>query len=142
MNVATVHAVEGLFAETAAGPRLLGTRCATCRAPYFPRSPVCHNPDCSESKIEDAEFGPNGKLWGFTFQVFPPPPPAKYDEPFKPYPMGFIDLDDGLRVLGQVSIEDMRKVAVDMPVELVIETLYHAADGNKVVTWKFKPTSP
>jgi uncharacterized OB-fold protein len=46
------------------------------------------------------ELGPTGKLWSFTFQVFPPPP-AKDDEPFKPYPMGFIDLDDGLRVLGQ-----------------------------------------
>ena len=137
--MATVHAVEGLFAETANGPRLLGSRCVTCSAPYFPKSPVCHNPECTESKIEDAEFGPTGKLWGFTFQVFPPPPPAKYDEPFKPYPMGFIDLDDGLRVLGQVSIEDMTKVAVDMPVEMIIAPLFTDEDGNEVVTWKFQP---
>jgi len=137
--MATKHAVEGLFAETANGPRLLGSRCATCNTPYFPKSPVCHHPNCDASKIEDAEFGPKGKLWSFTFQVFPPPPPAKYDEPFKPYPMGFIDLDDGLRVLGQVAIDDMRKVAVDMPVEMVIAPLYHEENGDEVVTWKFKP---
>ena len=137
--MATKHVIDGLFADTVNGPRLLGSRCATCSAPYFPKSLVCHNPECGESRIEDAQFGPTGKLWGFTFQVFPPPPPAKYDEPFKPYPMGFIDLDDGLRVLGQVAIEDMTKVAVDMPVQMVIETLFTDEDGNDVVTWKFRP---
>jgi uncharacterized OB-fold protein len=45
---------EGLFAETTEGPRLLGSRCETCRTPYFPRAAVCHNPDCRESRMADA----------------------------------------------------------------------------------------
>ena len=49
-----INAVEGLFAETAEGPRLLGSQCRSCGTPYFPRGEVCHNPDCSSSAMEDA----------------------------------------------------------------------------------------
>ena len=43
-----VPAASGLFSETAEGPRLLGSKCASCGTPYFPRSAICHNPDCDE----------------------------------------------------------------------------------------------
>ena len=49
-----VFVTEGLFAETAEGPRLLGSRCETCRTPYFPRSEMCHHPDCRESRMAGA----------------------------------------------------------------------------------------
>ena len=48
-----VHAVEGLFAETADGARLLGSQCRSCSTAYFPRSKACHNPDCEGSDIEE-----------------------------------------------------------------------------------------
>lgn len=133
------NVVEGLFAETEKGPRLLGSRCATCGAPYFPKSAVCHNPECSESKIEDAAFGPRGTLWSLAIQSYPPPAPAKFDEPFKPYAMGVVDLDDGLRVLGRIATDDLKTVRPDIPVELVLEPLCHEEDGTAVITWKFKP---
>ena len=47
-----VPVAEGLFAETPAGPRLLGSRCATCDTPYFPKVTVCRAPTCNASKIE------------------------------------------------------------------------------------------
>jgi uncharacterized OB-fold protein len=137
--MASKHVIEGLFAETPEGPRLLGSRCATCKAPYFPKSAICHNPACTDSQIQDAAFGSRGKLWSLAIQDYPPPPPAKYDEPYKPYAMGVVDLDDGLRVMGQISTGDPRAVEPGVDVELVLEPLYHEEDGTEVITWKFRP---
>lgn len=136
----TIPVAEGLFAETANGPRLLGSKCASCDTPYFPKAAICHNPNCTDSKLEDAEFGPHGKLWSFTVQVYPPPPPAKYDEPFEPYALGLVDMTEGLRVLAKVSTDDLTSVKVGANVELVIEKLYTNAEGNEVTTFKFRPS--
>jgi uncharacterized OB-fold protein len=131
--------IEGLFTETPSGPHLTGSRCASCKTPYFPKSAVCHNPGCGNSKMEDASFGPRGTLWSLAIQDYPPPPPAKYDEPYVPYAIGVVDLDDGLRVMGRLATADPRAVEPGVAVELVVEPLYHEADGSEVVTWKFKP---
>ena len=130
---------EGLFAETPDGPRLLGSRCLTCNAPYFPRSAVCHNPDCTQSRMQDTEFGPRGKLWSCAIQNYPPPPPARYEEPYVPYAVGVVDLDEGLRVVGRMSVDDPMALQVGSDVELTIEPIYRDEEGRDVVTWKFKP---
>ncbi len=135
----TIPAIEGLFVQTPQGPRLCGSRCATCKSPYFPRSEICHNPGCDASKIEDDTFGPGGVIWSYAVQNFPPPAPAKFTEPYQPYAVGMIDLDDGLRVLGRIIADDPESVPVGGRVELVIEELYRDGDGKSVVTWMFKP---
>lgn len=134
-----IPVIEGLFAELPGGPRLLGSRCASCATPYFPRSPVCHNPDCDESRMEDAAFGPRGVLYSCAVQNYPPPPPARYDEPYQPYAVGMVDLAEGLRVLGRIATDDLSKLHGGMPVELIVDRLYRDADGNDVVTWQFRP---
>jgi len=135
----TVPVAEGLFTETADGPRLLGSRCASCGTPYFPRSAVCHNPECRESKIEEASFGPRGSLWSCAIQNYPPPPPARYEEPYTPYALGMVDMPEGLRVLGRISTDDPESVQVGAEVELVLERLYLDENGDQVITWKFRP---
>ncbi len=135
----STQVAEGLFADTDAGPRLLGSRCTTCSTPYFPKAPVCHNPTCDASAIEDAEFGPSGTLWSCAIQHYPPPPPTRYDEPYKPFALAMIDLDEGLRVMGQVSTDDPMSVPLGCRVELVLEAMYHDEDGKPVITWKFRP---
>ncbi len=135
-----VHAAQGLFAETAQGPRLLGSKCRTCSTPYFPRSESCHNPDCSQSDLEDAAFGPHGKLWSCAIQNYPPPPPVVYDEPFAPYAVGLVDMPEGLRVLGRILTDDPQAVEVGGEVELVIEPLATSGESaQQLVSWQFKP---
>jgi uncharacterized OB-fold protein len=135
----SVPVAEGLFTETPDGPRLLGSKCASCGTPYFPRSAVCHNPECSESKMEDASFGPRGTLWSVAIQNYPPPLPARYEEPYTPYALGMVDMPEGLRVLGRISTDDPEGVQVGSQVELILERLYLDEDGNDVITWKFRP---
>ena len=139
MTKERVPVVEGLFADTAEGPRLLGSKCTACATPYFPKSPVCHDPRCGQAATEDAAFGPNGKLWSYSVQYYPPPPPAKYDEPYTPYALGLVDLAEGLRVLGRISTDTPEDVQVGADVELVLERLYGDQNEKEVITWKFKP---
>jgi uncharacterized OB-fold protein len=136
-----VPVVEGVFAETADGPRLLGSRCIACRTVYFPRSPVCRNPACKEKAVEDYNLSPRGKLWTYTVQYYKPPAPARFDDPFAPYGVGFIDLPEGIRVLSMMSTPDPESLRIGMDVELVLEALYHADDGSEVITWKFRPVA-
>lgn len=132
-----VPVVEGLFTEGPEGARLVGSRCAGCGTPYFPRSDRCHHPDCGGAAMEDAAFGPFGTLWSYSVQNYPPPPPARYDEPYQPYALGVVDLDDGLRVVGRMT-GDGGAPQVGAPVELVLAPLCQEGGGEVLVTWMFR----
>ncbi|NMG77032.1 Zn-ribbon domain-containing OB-fold protein [Aromatoleum diolicum] len=127
--------VAGLFSDEG-GASLHGARCTTCNTPYFPKVAHCRNPDCAESKIEPCSFGGEGVLWSYSVADFPPPPPHRYDKPFVPYAIGVVDLDSGLRVVGQMTdaVEAMR---VGARVRLVIEPV-HQEEGKAFTSWKFK----
>jgi len=130
---------EGLFAETAEGPRLLGSRCAGCGVPCFPRSEVCHNPACADGRMEDTAFGPRGRLWSRAIQNYPPPAPARHEEPYVPYAIGVVDLDEGLRVVGRMSGAAPESVPLGCEVELALEPIARDEAGREQVTWTFRP---
>lgn len=127
--------VPGLFASEG-GARVLGSRCAACGTPYFPRLATCHNPACAGSDMQPCEFGGRGKVWSYSVADFPPPSPHKYDQPFKPYAIAVVDLDSGLRLVGQM-VDPPAAMSVGAAVELVIDTLYHEQD-KAFTSWKFK----
>ncbi|MBI4984050.1 MAG: OB-fold domain-containing protein [Rhodocyclales bacterium] len=128
--------VPGLF-EDQGGVHLLGARCVTCGTPYFPRQAACRNPHCGESKMEDCSFSGRGTVWSYSVADFSPPAPFKCDPPFKPYVIAVVDLENGLRIVGQM-MNEFEEMKVGALVELVIDTLYHEGDVART-TWKFKP---
>jgi uncharacterized OB-fold protein len=134
-----VHAVDGLFRETSGGLRLCGSKCSGCGSAYFPKDVVCHNPDCDAPDLAEVEFGPRGKVWSYAIQNYQPPPPVVTTEPYAPYAMGVVDLDDGLRVMGRIDVEDPMDVEVGAVVELVVCAIGTDDDGNEIVTWMFRP---
>jgi uncharacterized OB-fold protein len=135
----SVQAAQGLFADTSEGPRLLGSRCASCTTAYFPRAIGCHNPDCDESKMEDARFGPRGKLWSVSIANYPAPAPVVNPDPYVPFAVGLVDLPDGLRVLGRMLSDDPEGIEVGCEVELVLAPLGHDESGAEVISWQFRP---
>ncbi len=133
-----VPIVEGVFRETDRGPRLIASRCRECGMVFFPRASMCRNPSCL-GPTEERELGPRGRLWSYTVQYFQPPPPARFNQPFQPYGVGMVDLEEGVRIVAMLTEADPEVLRPGMEVELVIAPLYHEADGTEVVTWKFQP---
>ena len=60
MSLERVPCVAGLFSDNDGVATLHGSRCAGCNTPYFPKSASCHNPQCTESRMEDFDFGGKG----------------------------------------------------------------------------------
>ena len=139
MTSEQVPVVEGLFAATTEGPRLLGSRCSSCSTPYFPKAALCHHPECTNGETDDTEFGPTGTLWSWAIQNYPPGAPARFDEPYVPYAIGVVDLDDGLRVVGRMSVDDLDSLRAGAEVELTIEPICTDEQGRQVMSWKFRP---
>lgn len=135
MSEQSTPCVPGLFGEEG-GAHVLGSRCTSCKTPYFPKADYCRNPDCDHSAMADERFAGQGTVWSYSTADFAPPPPHKFDPPFKPYAIGVVDMDNGLRLVGQmVGAADAVKVGAR--VELVIDRLYHEGDAARS-TWKFK----
>jgi len=139
MSKNATPAVEGLFRDAGDGARLLGSRCATCQTPYFPKSTLCHNALCDDSKMEDAEYGPDGTLWSYSVQNYPPPPPAVTPEPYEPYAVAVVDLDDGLRVAGRLTTADPEQVRVGARVQMILGPLGKDDEGTELISWMFQP---
>jgi uncharacterized OB-fold protein len=142
LNTTTnVPVLEGWFTLSTTEPQLIGSRCCTCGTYYFPKKSVfCRNPDCSGEIFDEVKLSRVGKLWSFTNAGYQPPKPYVATDPFKPFAIAAVELEqERMVVLGQVVTGvDVSKLSVGMPMELVLETLSVDAAGEKLI-WKWKP---
>lgn len=129
---------EDLFRITADGPALIGTRCTGCGTHYFPKSLSCRNPACDAKAAQEVTMGRRGRLYSYTVQAYRPPALFRM-EPWVPYAIGLVELPEGLRVLGMLTGCELDDIRIDMPLELVVETLYRDEQGRDVSTYKFSP---
>jgi uncharacterized OB-fold protein len=141
MSTTAVPAVDGWF-TTDAEPRLLGTRCTSCRTVFFPKaSGFCRNPECRGREFEDIELARTGTVWSYTDAQYQPPPP--YIPPgdvHEPFALAAVELaDEQIVILGQVArgygVDDL---TVGATVELVVEPLYEV-DGVDHLMYRWKP---
>lgn len=144
MNSTTIPAgvpvAEGLIDMSGAGASLVGSRCTGCGTHYFPQALSCRNPDCDRKDLEAARFGRRGRLYGWTLQAYRPPALFKMDD-WEPYVLGLVELPEGLRVLSMLTGCPVDELHVDMPLELVVETLYVGDAGDDVLTYKYAPAT-
>ncbi|MEH6517381.1 MAG: Zn-ribbon domain-containing OB-fold protein [Halioglobus sp.] len=135
-----VPAIEGWHTMTDQ-PHLLGTRCDACGTYFFPKqNQYCRNPNCEGSEFTEVELSRKGTVWSYTNACYQPPAPFIAQEPFTPYAIAAVQLEqEQMTVLGQVvegiTVEDLE---VGMAMELVLETL-HETDEDIKVTWKWRP---
>ena len=138
-----VSALESWFDANPERPRLIGSRCRTCRSYFFPKeSFACRNPACGAAELEDVPLSATGTLWSFTDNHYQPPAPYMSPDPFVPYAIAAVELaDEKMVVLGQVAngiATDALQVGMRM--KLVAEPLY-SDDAKDYVVWKWAPAA-
>jgi len=136
-----VPAAPGWFTLDEQDPRLLGSRCTSCGAIFFPReSSFCRNPACAGREFEEVALGRRGRLWSATDNHYAPPAPYVSADPFEPYAIAAVELEDEkMVVLGQVVPGvGARDLEVGQEMELVLGTLFED-EGNEYVVWKWRP---
>ncbi|CAB1370818.1 Zn-ribbon domain-containing OB-fold protein [Denitratisoma oestradiolicum] len=94
--------VDGPFWQAAREKRLVVQHCAACVASYYP--PRVHCPRC-HGALAWNEVAGTGRVWSYV-TVHPPLLPAY--QPYAPYQMVLVELDDhpGLRLVGNLLQED------------------------------------
>jgi uncharacterized OB-fold protein len=135
-------AIEGWYTLEEQEPSLIGSRCTSCGTYFFPppQGSFCRNPDCAGETFERVPLSRSGRIWSYTDARYQPPEPYVAADPYVPFAIAAVELErEKMIVLGQVvSGVGVESLAVGMPVELVIETLYREGETDKVV-WKWKP---
>jgi uncharacterized protein len=121
--------------------QLIGGRCRRCGGLHFPVQANC--PHCSELSIEPTPLSRRGTLWTWTVQTFAPPVPP-YRGPidgFVPFGVGYVELPEGLRVQGRLTVNDPARLRIGMEMELTLEPFGLDDEGREVLVHAFAPVA-
>ncbi len=115
----------------------IGTECGVCNRVYFPPREVC--PDCGRDSLGDMkerEISGKGKVLTFT-EVHEPMPDF---EILSPYIMAIVEMDEGVRMTGQLVGVEFEEVKNGMEVEAVLRKLgEESPSGIIYYGYKFRP---
>lgn len=114
-------------------PALEGSRCPQCGETFYPPRIICLN--CYHEGLERVALPRRGKLWTFTIARMAPPGSLMT----APYVIAQVELTDGVVVPTVLTDVDPESVRIGMALELVVEKALINAEGNQVMTFKFRP---
>jgi len=143
-TVTKVPAVEGWFTTDPDAPQLIGAQCPKCSTLVFPpRENVCPNPSCDSDTLEPTMLSRRGRVWSYTENHYAPPAPYVAAEPFVPYAIAAVELDEeGIVVLGQVAKHvSASELHVGMEMQLELDTLY-TDEEHEYLVYVWAPAAP
>ncbi|MEW6663643.1 MAG: OB-fold domain-containing protein [Thermodesulfobacteriota bacterium] len=132
---------DGLLTEPLSpleGVRLRGIKCRSCGSMAPGTRKYCIN--CTSSELEEIAFSKYGVVRMHTIVRHSPPPPYPKDK-FKPFPAAWVQLEDGLYILSELTDIGLEDVKTGMKVEMVAQKGWEDANGDDVIMYKFRPRS-
>ena len=126
--------VPRYWRETKYRYRLIGERCASCGATFFPRNAVCLG--CGSKDLEECKLADRGKVVTWTVVRNPPEGFEKY----APYVVALVELEDGVQVLSQIVDVEPDEVETGMRVEAAFRRVREDGDSGIIeYGYKFRP---
>jgi uncharacterized OB-fold protein len=97
---------------------LIGSRCGACDNVAFPPARGCQQ--CGSQEINEVELARQGHVWAYTVQRFAPksPPFVVPEGGFKPFAVGYVHLEPGVKVEGILECDDFDQLEGNALVEL------------------------
>ena len=129
-----IHRIPDYWRNLPVYLQLKGSVCKKCGAKYFPPRKIC--PKCGSRELEVYDLPRRGKLLSWTIIRYP----AKEFEKFSPYVVGLIELEDGVRLIAQIT--DVKEDELKFGMELratVRRAFEEGEDGIVRYTYKFVP---
>lgn len=116
------------FWEAAAQHRLVVQRCAACKTFRHPPRPMC--PSCLSLEQEWIEVSGRGRVWSWVV-AHPPVLPAFAEK--TPYNVAVIELDEGMRMVGNLLDVDLGDIREGLEVEVIFTDV---EEGVTLPQWK------
>lgn len=110
---------------------LLGSRCRTCGAHFFPVREACAG--CLSQELETVPLSTEGVL--YTYSIVRQSTP----EFEVPYALGYVDFPEGVRIMGQLSGVAFEDITIGMPMVLTLEPFGQDEEGNALTGYRFQP---
>lgn len=131
---------QDVYDETLSPPRLIAGRFVKDGRIVFPL------PDGSSGEdVERIHLKREGKLWAYTVQRFPPGPPfvgVRDAAEFKPFAIGYVELENEIIVESHIVVDDFSLLSVGMPMTLTTTIIPGGDDREDVRMFAFKPVGP
>ena len=110
---------------------LLGSRCRSCGAHFFPVREACSG--CLSGDLETIGFSTEGTL--YTYSIVRQSTPS-----FEvPYALGYVDFPEGVRIMGQISGCEADEISIGMPMVLSLEPFGDDEEGKPLTGYRFRP---
>lgn len=113
------------------GGRLIGSRCPACGAHFFPVRDVCSG--CLGQDMERVALSSRGSLYTYTV--------VRQSVPgfSVPYLLGYVDLPEGVRVLGPLAGLGEDEVHIGMTLGLATRPVGTSEEGHELIGYVFQP---
>jgi uncharacterized OB-fold protein len=139
MSASPLLACDALIGLNNGRPHLLGSQCADCGEVYFPATDNCTR--CLCTRMQACDLGRTGVLWSWTVQTFLPKAPydsGETEATFRPYGVGYVQMACGIKVEARLTEADPDRLAIGMPMRLVLFPYRVDAHGESIHTFAFQ----